>query len=83
MYGLSGRALTVDYVYSAFLIYLWYTLDDLQVTPGADHDIVTEDLAYPRIMGELTLLPDGRVFLCNGGEIGMPISFCLAALEDG
>lgn len=22
-------------------------------------------------MGEFTLLPDGRVFLCNGGQIGM------------
>ncbi|DBB11708.1 TPA: hypothetical protein ACH3X3_005878 [Trebouxia sp. C0006] len=43
----------------------------IDVSPGANHSIVTENLAYPRIMGELTNLPDGRVFLCNGAQIGL------------
>ncbi|KAL0048241.1 hypothetical protein WJX82_010870 [Trebouxia sp. C0006] len=43
----------------------------LDVTPGANHSLVVEELTYPRVMGDLTLLPDGRVFLCNGAQVGM------------
>eukprot|EP00891_Asterochloris_glomerata_P008232 jgi/Astpho2/8232/Aster-x1502 len=41
----------------------------IDVTPGANHSIVEEMLDYPRVMGDLTLLPDGRVFLCNGAQV--------------
>lgn len=43
----------------------------IDVTPGANHDLVTEDLHFPRVMGELTLLPDGRVFLSSGAQVGI------------
>ncbi|KAL0048178.1 hypothetical protein WJX82_009358 [Trebouxia sp. C0006] len=43
----------------------------VDVTPGANHTVVMEDLAQPRVMGDLTLLPDGTVFLCNGAQIGI------------
>ena len=101
----------------------------MQVTPGADHSIVTENLAYRRVvscvsecmyncksgftglrcldcnsiahrqcfvcilclcqvyvnlryvqMGELTHLPDGRLFLCNGAQIGMLLAVQKSAL---
>ena len=31
-------------------------------------------------MGDLVLLPDGRVFLCNGGQVG---ELCHAGLVSG
>ncbi|KAA6418817.1 MAG: hypothetical protein FRX49_11174 [Trebouxia sp. A1-2] len=43
----------------------------LDLTPGANHSLVEEELAYPRVMGDLILLPDGRVFLCNGAQVGI------------
>ncbi|KAL0022532.1 hypothetical protein WJX79_009245 [Trebouxia sp. C0005] len=43
----------------------------IDVTPGADHSLVTEHMAFPRVMGDLTLLPDGTAFLCNGAQIGI------------
>ncbi|DBA68157.1 TPA: hypothetical protein ACH3X2_013911 [Trebouxia sp. C0005] len=41
------------------------------VSPGADHSLIEEALSFPRVMGEMTLLPDGRVFLCNGAQVGI------------
>ncbi|KAL3134270.1 hypothetical protein ABBQ38_006534 [Trebouxia sp. C0009 RCD-2024] len=41
------------------------------VSPGADHSLIEEALSFPRVMGELTLLPDGRVFLWTGAQIGI------------
>ena len=67
------------------------------VTPGADHSLITEQMNFPRIvsslqpatcrhqapmqpggdqllpaqMADLTILPDGRLFLCNGAAKGM------------
>nr|QOL01228.1 putative extracellular protein TR9_036 [Trebouxia lynnae] len=43
----------------------------VNLTPGASHDLVTETMAFPRVMGDLTLLPDGTAFLCNGAQIGI------------
>ena len=30
----------------------------------------TETMPYPRVMGDAVLLPDGTVFVTNGGQIG-------------
>ncbi len=30
----------------------------------------TETMPYPRVMGDAVLLPDGTVFVANGGQIG-------------
>ena len=30
----------------------------------------TESMPYPRVMGDAVLLPDGTVFVANGGQIG-------------
>lgn len=40
------------------------------VSPGANHTWIEEQTAFPRVMGELTLLPDWRAFYCNGAQIG-------------
>jgi len=30
----------------------------------------TETMPYPRVMGDAVVLPDGTVFVANGGQIG-------------
>lgn len=39
----------------------------------------TETMPYPRIMGDAVLLPDGTVFVTNGGQIGIAGGVPLAA----
>ena len=36
----------------------------------------TEAMPYPRVMGDAVLLPDGTVFVTNGGQIGKPFNYC-------
>ncbi|KAL0036357.1 hypothetical protein WJX77_003871 [Trebouxia sp. C0004] len=43
----------------------------VDVTPGANHSVVQEQMAFPRVMGDAVLLPDGTVFLCNGAQVGV------------
>ena len=30
----------------------------------------TESMPFPRVMGDAVLLPDGTVFVANGGQVG-------------
>ncbi|DBB01553.1 TPA: hypothetical protein ACH3X1_000201 [Trebouxia sp. C0004] len=39
----------------------------------------TETMPYPRVMGDAVLLPDGTVFVANGGQIGIAGGVPLAA----
>ncbi|KAL0050698.1 hypothetical protein WJX82_005338 [Trebouxia sp. C0006] len=39
----------------------------------------TETMPYPRVMGDAVLLPDGTVFVTNGGQIGIAGGVPLAA----
>lgn len=39
----------------------------------------TESMPYPRVMGDAVLLPDGTVFVANGGQIGIAGGVPLAA----
>lgn len=43
----------------------------VDVTPGANHAPIQEAMNFPRVMGDLVNLPDGRLFLCNGAQEGI------------
>ena len=34
----------------------------------------TENMLYPRVMGDAVHLPDGTLFICNGGQVGKPFA---------